>query len=204
MEMQVQSDSRIFLPGCAARRRIAGPCALAGRRGAGTGLAAATGHVPSVRPSVRAATAAPAASPPRHGPSSKSQQPPGGGGCTPHPTPPRPGGEPGPPPRHRPRGPRRAPAPAAPGGARPRPAAGGGHREGQHRRQPPPPRRGKGLLRSAVSISLKGPVPPGPRVAICISIGGSRRSAGAPSPSAAPRDVNPCGRGVCPPSAGQS
>lgn len=111
MEMQVQSDSRIFLPGCAARRRIAGPCAPAGRRGAGTVLAAATGHVPSVRPSVRAATAAPAASPPLHGPSSKSQQPPGGGGCTP--TPPRPG-------RGGSRGRLLATAPAAPAGHLPR------------------------------------------------------------------------------------
>lgn len=203
MEMQVQSDSRIFLPGCAARRRIAGPCAPAGRRGAGTGLAVATGHVPpaSAQPPPRPPPPLPCTA---LGPSSKSQQPPGGGGCTP--TPPRPG-------RGGLRGRLLATARAAPAGHLPQGSALGPHRAGDTGRGSTDGSRRcsrclgpggvKGLLRSAISISLKGPVPPGPRVAICISIGGSRRGAGAPSPSAAPRDVNPHSRGAWPPSAGQ-
>lgn len=127
MEMQVQSDSRIFLPGCAARRRIAGPCAPAGRRGAGTGLAVATGHVPpaSAQPPPRPPPPLPCTA---LGPSSKSQQPPGGGGCTP--TPPRPG-------RGGLRGRLLATARAAPAGHLPQGSALRPHREGQHRRQPP-------------------------------------------------------------------
>lgn len=128
MEMRVQSDSWIFLPGCAARRRIAARCAPAGRRGAGTGLAAATGHVPpaSAQPPPRPPPSLPCTA---AGPSSKSQQPPGGGGCTP--TPPRPG-----------RGGLRsrllATAPLAPAGHLPRLPRGeralGPHRAGDTRR----------------------------------------------------------------------
>lgn len=206
MEMQVQSDSRIFLPGCAARRRIAGPCAPAGRRGAGTGLAVATGHVPPASAQPPPRPPPPLPSPARHSappPNPNSHQEEGAA------PPPRPG-------RGGLRGRLLATARAAPAGHLPRGSALGPHRAGDTGRGSTDGSRRcsrcsrrlgpggvKGLLRSAISISLKGPVPPGPRVAICISIGGSRRGAGAPSPSAAPRDVNPPRRGAWPPSAGQ-
>lgn len=201
METQVQSDSRIFQPGSAGRRRTAARCAPAGRRGAGSGLAAAPGHVPSAPAQPPPLPPLPCSAAPPPNPNSHQEE---GAAPPPHPAPAAGGsGAASSPP---PRGPGRAPAPAAPGGASPRPAPGGGHgrgsTDGGRRRALAAPTAsgsgGKGLLRCAISISLKGPVPPGPRVAICISIGGSRRSAGAPSPSAAPRDVNPSGRGVWP------
>lgn len=130
MEMQVQSDSRIFLPGCAARRRIAGPCAPAGRRGAGTGLAAATGHVPSAQPPPRPPPPLPctAAAPPPN-PNSHQEE---GAAPPPHPAPAAGGSgaasSPSPPP---------GTCPGCPGGSAPPSRTGRGTREGQHRRRPP-------------------------------------------------------------------